>query len=126
MGFLVNPAFSLDLGYHCQAPPDIVFGAVRKAAQETPGWRSVQIIDEHLTIKSVVRNWRNFGVPIWIKVRGSKSKETIQAHSELHIVWEQAMEPLNYPDLVPFLATFQKNQERLKLNCVGAGTDIGP
>lgn len=119
-----NPALGLDVSYECHAAPDSVFHGASVAVNEMTDWRSIRMMDRERTIKAVVRNWRNFGVPIWIQVRPS-NLENPTDQSELHLLWEQAMEPLNYPDLYPFLTTFERQQQTLGLNCVWTGTNIG-
>ena len=117
-------AVALDLGLRCRADPDAVFQAATLAAQSIPDWRAIRVIPQHRTIKAVVRNWRNFSVPVWIEVRGGVDAGT-QANTELHLMWEQSMEPLNYPDVVLFMDAFREQQEALGLDCMGIGTDIG-
>lgn len=41
------------------------------------------------------------------------------------MLWEQTMDPVNYPDVTLFMDTFWEQQKALGLNCVDAGTDVG-
>ena len=118
-------ASALDLGLRCRADPDAVFQAATLAAQSMPNWRAIRVIPQHRTIKVVVRSWRNFSVPVWIQVRRGTETGT-QSNTKLHLMWEQSMEPLNYPDVMLFMDAFREQQEALGLECVGMGTDIGP
>ena len=119
-----TPARALDLGYACRADADAVFGVASEAAQVMPHWRSIRVVDRDRTVKAVVRGWRNIAVPVWIQVRASRPGES-DAQSELHVLWEQSMEPLNDPDLTPFFERFDERQRAQGLDCVGIGTDVG-
>jgi hypothetical protein len=120
-----SPALALDVGYRCEATPAAVFRLATQTAQAMPAWRSVRILHTQWTIKAVVRNWRNLGVPMWIQVHPA-AESTSNGQSELHLLWEQSMEPLNAPDLNTFVAVFGREQRALGLGCSWTGTEIGP
>lgn len=115
-----SSAEAQEVAYACGADADAVFGVTREAAEAMPDWRSLRVVDRDRTVRAVVRGRRNIAVPVWLQVRES------EARSELHVMWEQSMEPLNYPDLIPFLDVFDERQEARGLACVPIGTDIGP
>ena len=117
--------FALDLGYSCQAHPSAVFDTISQTTKEMKDWRSIRRVSDEYTIKAVVRNWRNLAVPIWVTVRLSPTGEH-ESNSEMHILWEQSMEPLNYPDMYTFLNIFQLRQQDADLHCVWIGSDVGP
>ena len=123
-GLSMSPAHALDVGYACQADANTVFEVATSAAQDMPWWRSVRVVDRERTIRAVVRGWRNIAVPIWIQVSAPTPGES-DAQSELHVMWEQSMEPLNYPDLISFMETFGERQQTEGLDCTGMGTDVG-
>ena len=117
-------AHALTLQYRCRATPDAVFQIASKTVQEMDRWPWVKIIESERTIKTFVRNWRNFGIPVWIQVYALEDK-TDSPRTELDIQWEQTLDPLNYPDLFDFLEVFDDGQRKKKLGCRRSGTDIG-
>jgi hypothetical protein len=121
--FLVE-ALAMNLGVRCHADPDSVFQAVRESAQAMPQWRSVRIVEGHRAVKAIVLNWRNYGVPVLIQVQ-TKGQEDSRDIVEVHMLWEQTMDPVNYPDVLLFMDTFWEQQKALELNCIDAGTDVG-
>ena len=116
--------FAMDLGLRCQAPPDAVFRAATETVREMVGWRSIHVVEEQRTIKAVVRTWRSFGVPIWIQIRPHLHVGGTDG-SELHILWEQRMDPLSYPDVIVFMDAFGERQKTLNLDCRASSADIG-
>jgi hypothetical protein len=121
---LLGQALAMNLGVRCQADPDSVFQAVRESAQAMPHWRSIRVVEGQRAVKAMVLNWRNYAVPVVIQVQSNlqdDSKDIV----EVHVLWEQTMDPVNYPDLTLFMETFWETQELLKLNCVDHGTDVG-
>ena len=125
VGIPTGSASALDVSYRCKAEAGNVFVVAKETVWEMSAWRSIRIVDHERTIKAVVRNWRNFAVPVWIQVRASLSGASDEG-TEVHLLWEQGMEPLNYPDVIPFLEAFGERQKTLGLECIGTGTDIGP
>lgn len=119
-----TPARALDLGYACRADADRVFVLVRETVRDMTRWRAIRIMARERTVRAVVRGWRNIAVPVWIRVREAHPGSP-DARSELHVMWEQSMEPLNHPDLIPFFEGFDERQGAHGLDCVGIGTDIG-
>ncbi len=117
-------ANALTLEYRCRATPDAVFRIVSETVQEMNRWPWAEIIESERTIKTFVRNWRNFGIPVWIQVHALEDK-TESTQTELDILWEQTLDPLNYPDLFDFLEAFDDGQRKKKLGCHRSGTDIG-
>ncbi len=117
-------AHALTLEYRCQATPDAVFQIVRETVKEMNRWPWVKIIESKRTIKTFVRNRRNFGVPVWIQVQGLETEKD-STRTELAIQWEQTLDPLNYPDLFDFLEAFDDDQRKKQLGCQRSGTDIG-
>lgn len=117
-------ALAMDIGLRCQAPPDAVFDAATKTVREMRDWRSVRIVSQQRTIKGVVRNWRSFVVPLWIQIRPRRLASGAQG-SELHILWEQRMAPLSYPEVFVFMEAFGAWQKSRGLDCRATGTDIG-
>lgn len=117
-------ALAMDIGLRCQAPPDAVFDAATETVREMLDWRSVRVVDQQRTIKAVVRNRRSFGLPIWIQIRPRMHASGAQG-SELHILWEQRMDPLSYPDVILFMDAFGERQKSLGLDCRATWTDIG-
>ena len=115
-------SLAMNLGVRCQADPDFVFLAVKIAAQAMPQWRSVRIIEDKRVVKAVVLNQRNFGVPILIQVQ---PQDEPHGSVEVHVYWEQTMDPVNYPDLLVFMDAFWEQQKASGLNCIDAGTDVG-
>ena len=89
-----------------------------------PQWRSVRIVEDQRTVKAMVKNLRNYAVPVVIQVQ-VKSQKDANDIVEVHVLWEQTMDPVNYPDMFPFIDTFWEQQKALGLNCVDAGTDVG-
>ena len=120
----MTPVHALDIGYACQADANAVFHVATEAAQDMPHWRSIRVVDRERIVRAVVRSWRNIAVPIWIQVRVPTPGES-DAQSELHVMWEQSMEPLNYPDLISFMETFGERQQTEGLDCTSIGTDVG-
>lgn len=118
------PAQALDLGYACRADADRVFVLVHETVRDMTRWRAVRVDARERTIKAVLRGWRNIALPVWIQVREAQP-DVSGAQSELHVMWEQAMEPLNYPDLISFTERFEERQRTLGLDCADLGTDIG-
>ena len=115
---------AMNLGVRCHADPNSVFQAVWESAQAMPQWRSVRILEQHRTVKAMVRNWRNYAVPVVIQVQTKPQKDSKDI-VEVHVLWEQTMDPVNYPDMIPFMETFWEHQKLLSLNCADNGTDIG-
>ena len=115
---------ALTLEYRCRGTPDAVFQIVSETVQAMNRWPWVEIIKSERTIKTVVRNWRNFGIPVWIQVKGIETEKD-PSHTQLNIQWEQTLDPLNYPDLFDFLEAFDEGQRKKKLGCERSGTDIG-
>ena len=117
-------ANALTLEYQCRGNPDAVFRMASETVKKMNSWPWVEVIESERTIKTVVRNWRNFGIPVWIQVNGLEDKkDSIQA--KLNIQWEQTLDPLNYPDLFDFLENFDEGQRKKELGCERTGTDIG-
>ena len=117
-------AHASTLEYGCRATPDAVFQLARETVREMNRWPWAKIIESERTIKTFVRNWRNFGIPVWIKVHALEDKKD-STQTELNIQWEQTLDPLNYPDLFDFLVAFNDGQRKKKLGCHRSGTDIG-
>ena len=117
-------ALAMDLIAQCQADPDKVFHAVRESAQAMPQWRSFRVVKDQRAVKAMVKNLRNYPVPVVIQVQ-TKSLKDSQEIAEVHVRWEQTMDPVNYPDMFDFIDTFWEQQKVLGLNCVDGGTDVG-
>lgn len=117
-------AHASTLEYRCRAMPDAVFQKARETVQEMDRWPWAKIIESERTIKTFVRNWRNFGIPVWIQVHALEAEKDSN-QTELDIKWEQTLDPLNYPDLFDFLEAFDDGQRKEKLGCYRSGTDIG-
>jgi len=66
----------------------------------------------------------NYAVPVVIQVQ-TKSQEDSKNIVEVHMLWEQTMDPVNYPDVTPVMDTFWEQQKARGLNCVDCGTDVG-
>jgi len=115
---------AMNLGVRCHAHPDSIFQAVRESVQAMSQWRSVRIIESQRAVKAIVLNWRNYAVPVVIQVQ-TKPQEDSKDVVEVHVLWEQTMDPVNYPDMILFTDTFWERQKALKLNCIDAGTDVG-
>lgn len=122
--FFLGEALAMNLGVRCDADPDTVFQTVKESAQAMPKWRSVQIVEEKRAVKAMVLNWRNYAVPVIIQVK-TKPQGDSKDMVEVHVLWEQTMDPVNYPDMFMFIDTFWEQQKVLGLNCVDGGTDIG-
>ncbi len=123
-GLGATPVLALDLTYRCRADPDTVFRVVSQIAKGMTDWRSLHTTKSQRTMRAVVRNWRNFSVPVWVEVR-PVAEEDPGMVTELHVLWEQGMEPLNYPDLNPFITVFVRQQDTLELGCKRTGIDVG-
>ncbi len=119
-----NSANALTLKYRCRAAPDAVFQVARETVREMNRWPWAKIIESERTIKTFVRNWRNFGIPVWIQVHTSDNKKD-SSQTELDIQWEHTLDPLNFPDLFDFLEAFDDGQRNKQLGCQRSGTDIG-
>lgn len=117
-------ALGMNLGVQCPADPETVFQAVKETAQAMPQWRSIRIVEGQRAVKAMVLNWRNYAVPVVIQVQ-AKSQEDAKDVVEIHVEWEQTMDPINYPDVTLFKDTFWEQQKAFGLNCVDAGTDVG-
>ncbi len=117
-------ANALTLEYRCRATPDAVFRTASETVQVMNRWPWAKIIESDRTIKTFVRNWRNFSIPVWIQVHTLEDK-TESIKTALDIQWEQTLDPLNYPDLFDFLEAFDDGQRKKKLGCLRSGTDIG-
>ena len=117
-------ANALTLEYRCQATPDAVFRIASETVRGMNRWPWAEIIESKRTIKTFVRNWRNFGIPVWIQVHALEAEKDSN-QTELNIQWEQTLDPLNYPDLFDFLEVFDDGQRKEKLGCHRSGTDIG-
>ncbi len=117
-------ALGMNLGVRCQADPDMVFQAVRESAQAMPQWKSIRVVEDQRAVKAMVKNLRNYSVPVVIQVQ-TKSQEDAKDIVEVHVLWEQTMDPVNYPDVTLFMDTFWEEQKALELNCVDDGTDVG-
>ena len=117
-------ANAITLKYRCRARPDAVFQMTSETVQAMNSWPWAEIIESERTIKTIVRNWRNFRIPVWIQVK-SLDPEKVPIHTNLNIQWEQTLDPLNYPDLFDFLEAFDERQRKKKLGCERSGTDIG-
>ena len=115
---------AMDLIARCQADPDSVFHAVRESAQAMPQWRSFRVVEDQRAVKAMVKNLRNYPVPVVIQVQ-TLSQESAKDIVEVHVRWEQTMDPVNYPDMFDFIDTFWEQQKVLGLNCVDGGTDVG-
>ena len=96
----------------CQADPETVFQTVKESTQAMDQWRSVRYVDDQRAVKAMVRNWRNYAVPVVIQVQTSP-REDLNNVAELHIYWEQTMDPVNYPDMFFFMDTFWNSKRRL-------------
>jgi hypothetical protein len=121
---LSGEGLAMNLGVRCHADPDSVFQAVRESAQAMTQWRSVRVVEGQRAVKAMVLNRRNYGVPVVIQVQ-TKSQEDSKDVVEVHVFWEQTMDPVNYPDMILFMDTFWEKQKALSLKCVDGGTDIG-
>lgn len=119
-----SPSVALDLGVRCQANPDSVFQVVREAALAMPQWRSIRVVEGQRAVKAIVLNLKNYGVPVVIQVQ-SNSEDGTNRTSEVHMFWEQTMDPVNYPDVLLFMDSFWERQKALGLNCINTGTDVG-
>ena len=115
---------AMDLIARCQADPDKVFHAVRESAAAMPQWRSFRVVEDQRAVKAMVKNLRNYPVPVVIQVQ-TMSQEGAEDIAEVHVRWEQTMDPVNYPDMFDFIDLFWEQQKVLGLNCVDAGTDVG-
>lgn len=69
-------ANALTLEYRCRATPDAVFRIASETVREMNRWPWAKIIESERTIKTFFRNWRNFGVPVWIQVHALKIKRS--------------------------------------------------
>ena len=121
---LASETLGMNIGVRCQAEPDTVYQAVKESVQTMSQWRSVRYVDDQRAVKAMVKNLRNYPVPVVIQVQTTQledSKEVV----EVHIQWEQTMDPVNYPDMFFFMDTFWEKQKALGLNCVDGGTDVG-
>lgn len=118
-------AHALEMIYSCNAPQDKVYAVARQVARDSPELHALTIIDGEHTIKAFVRNWRNFGVPVWILVQTDPERPTPDS-SQLRLSWPQDMEPLNAPDLFPFMTAFENAGNTAGFHCASVGTGIGP
>ena len=121
---LSGEALAMDLIARCQADPDAVFHAVRESAAAMPQWRSFRVVEDQRAVKAMVKNLRNYPVPVVIQVQ-TISQDGVKDIVEVHVRWEQTMDPVNYPDMFDFIDTFWDQQKVLGLNCVDGGTDVG-
>ena len=70
-----------------------------------PQWRSFRVVEEQRAVKAMVKNLRNYPVPVVIQVQ-TMSQEGAKDIAEVHVRWEQTMDPVNYPDMFDFIAMF--------------------
>ena len=119
-----DPAAAMDLIAACESSPDEVFPAVRESVKEMSRWRSIRVVEKEHAVKAMVFNLRNYPVPVVIQVQPLNLEDSRKG-SQIHIRWEQTMDPVNYPDMFQFLDAFWAQQKALGLNCVDGGTDVG-